>query len=84
MMHDPERRNQYTRDWRAHDRGAYLVLWPGDGSGYNLHPLPDKMAAQEISDRLRLVPVEHIPSERQPFTDVYLLKVSEIADEYVA
>lgn len=84
MMHDLGRRNQYSRDWRAHDRGTYLVLWSGDSSGYNLPPQSDKMAAQEISDRLRPVLVEHISSERQPFMDVYLLKVSKIADECVA
>ena len=67
---------QYTRDWRADGRGAYLVLWFGDVPGFNLPPHPDGAALRGTPEELRAMLVDAIPLERRSAIDVYVLDVS--------
>ncbi|MFB6448072.1 hypothetical protein [Bradyrhizobium tunisiense] len=68
---------QYARDWRADDRGIYLVLWFGAVPGKNLplHPLGwDRPAT---SDQLREMLVAGLAATERGRIDVVVLDVSK-------
>lgn len=67
---------QYTRDWRADGRGAYLVLWFGDVPGFNLPPHPDGVPLPATATALRTMLIDKIPLERRSMIDVYVVDVS--------
>ena len=71
---------QYTRDWRADGRGAYLVLWFGDVPSFNLPPHPDGDPQPATPTELREMLVDAIPLDRRGAIEVYVLDVSGTAE----
>jgi hypothetical protein len=68
---------QYARDWRADDRGIYLVLWFGNVPGKNLPGQPQGLLRPSSGNELREMLIAGLaPSERTRI-DVFVLDVSK-------
>jgi hypothetical protein len=70
---------KYARDWRADDRGIYLVLWFGEVPGKNLPKHPEGLARPTSPNELREMLLARLPSTEQARIDVLVLDVSKPA-----
>ena len=66
----------YTRDWRADGRGAYVVLWFGDVPKKRLRPHPDGLGRPETPEALWQMLIDRLPEERRSQIDVFVIDVS--------
>ena len=68
----------YARDWQAEGRGAYIVLWFGDGvrKDKRLRRHPDGLERPETPEALRQMLVDRLPEERRFQIDVFVLDVT--------
>jgi hypothetical protein len=67
---------KYARDWRAHGRGIYLVLWFGKIAGKNIPKHPDGLPAPSSSAQLRDMLVDRLTEAERSRIDVFVLDVS--------
>jgi hypothetical protein len=67
---------KYARDWRADDRGIYLVLWFGDVPRKNLPKHSDALPKPKSPDGLREMLVRGLPESERTRIDVVVLDVS--------
>ncbi len=70
---------QYTIDWRAQGRGAYLVLWFGDVPTKQLQRHPEGLERPKTPASLRRMLAGRIPEERRSQIDVFVLDVTGLA-----
>ena len=68
---------KYARDWRADDRGIYLVLWFGEVRGKNLPIHPEGLPRPTSPSELREMLLARLPSTEQARIDVLVLDVSK-------
>jgi hypothetical protein len=68
---------KYSRDWRADDRGIYLVLWFGRVARKNLPKRPDGRAAPTSSGELRQMLIAGLSPIERTRIDVFVLDVSK-------
>lgn len=68
---------QYARDWRADDRGIYLVLWFGNVPKKNLVNHPDGLPRPSSPDELREMLLNRLSSTERARIDVFVLDVSK-------
>ena len=66
----------YTRDWHAKGRGAYIVLWFGNAPGKQLRPHPDGLARPDTPEMLRQMLIDRLPEARRAWIDVYVIDIS--------
>ena len=69
----------YTRDWRADGRGAYIVLWFGDAPGKRLRRHPDGLGRPKSPEALQDMLIDRLPEERRSRIDVFVIDVSDPA-----
>lgn len=68
---------QYARDWRADDRGIYLVLWFGNVPKKNLVKHPEGLPRPSSPDELREMLLNRLSSTERARIDVFILDVSK-------
>lgn len=68
---------KYARDWRADDRGIYLVVWFGDLPGKNLPRHPEGLSLPRTSSELRKMLESRLPSTERYRIDIFILDVSK-------
>jgi hypothetical protein len=68
---------KYARDWRADDRGIYLVLWFGDVPGKNLPNHPEGLPRPTSPSELRDMLLARLPPKEQARIDILVLDVSK-------
>jgi hypothetical protein len=68
---------KYARDWRADDRGIYLVLWFGNVPGKNLPKRPGGLPAPSSPEQLRQMLIDGLPLADRARIDVFILDVSK-------
>jgi hypothetical protein len=68
---------KYARDWRADDRGIYLVIWFGNVPGKNLPKHPDGLHAPSSPQELRQMLIDRLPLSERARIDVIVLDVSK-------
>lgn len=68
---------KYSRDWRADDRGIYLVLWFGRVEKKNLPKHPAGLAAPKSSGELQQMLVAGLSPTERTRIDVFILDVSK-------
>jgi hypothetical protein len=68
---------KYARDWRADDRGIYVVMWFGDVPGKNLPKHPDSLSRPSSPNELREMLVARLKSTERTSVDVFVLDVSK-------
>jgi hypothetical protein len=68
---------KYARDWRADDRGIYLVLWFGAVPGKNLPRHPGGLPPPSSPQELRQMLIDRLPSAERARIDVFVLDVSK-------
>lgn len=68
---------KYARDWRADDRGIYLVLWFGNVARKNLPKHPDGLPIPSSPKDLRQMLIKGIPLAERARIDVFVLDVSK-------
>jgi hypothetical protein len=68
---------KYARDWRADDRGIYLVLWFGSVPRKNLPIHPTGLARPSSIDKLREMLVAGLSPAERARVDVFVLDVSK-------
>ncbi len=68
---------KYARDWRADDRGIYLVLWFGNVPGKNLPNHPDGLPPPASPEALRQILLNGLPLTERARIDVFVLDVSK-------
>lgn len=68
---------KYARDWRADDRGIYLVLWFGNVPGKNLPKNPDGLSPPSSPEELRQMLIDRLPLAERARIDVFVLDVSK-------
>lgn len=71
--------DRYAHDWRAHGRGAYLVLWFGDVPGRNLPAHPNGLAPPRTPSELREMLIDRMPVAERSRIDVVVLDLSRPA-----
>jgi len=69
---------QYTRDWHAQGRGAYVVLWFGDVPRKQLPPHPSGLATPATPEALRAMLTDCIPEPIRHLIDVYVVDVTRM------
>lgn len=68
---------KYARDWRADDRGIYLVFWFGSVAGKNLVKHPDDRPRPTSPDALREMLVTRLSPAERAKIDIFILDVSK-------
>ena len=68
---------QYARDWRADDRGIYLVFWFGNVPGKNLPSHPDGITRPSSSEELENLLVDRLPDNEKDRISVVVIDVSK-------
>lgn len=68
---------KYARDWRAHGRGIYLVLWFGKVSEKNLPKHSDGLPLPSSPNELREMLIDRLTEAERSRIDVYVLDVSK-------
>jgi hypothetical protein len=68
---------KYARDWRADDRGIYLVLWFGNAPRKNLPRHPEGLTRPSSPDELREMLLNRLPLAERARIDVYVFDVSK-------
>jgi hypothetical protein len=68
---------KYAHDWRADDRGIYLVLWFGRVAKKNLPKHPEGLAAPKTSSDLREMLIAGLSPTERTRIDVFVLDVSK-------
>lgn len=68
---------RYARDWRADDRGIYLVIWFGNVRGKNLPKHPDGLAPPSSPEELRSMLIDRLAVEERTRIDIFILDVSK-------
>jgi hypothetical protein len=68
---------KYARDWRADDRGVYLVLWFGKIPRKNLPKHPEFLSPPSSPDQLRDMLVARLAPAERTRIDVFVLDVSK-------
>ena len=71
----------YSHDWQAEGRGAYIVLWFGNVPRKNLPSHPNGADRPSTPEELREMLVERIPEDRRDFVDVFVVDVSKPAEQ---
>ena len=67
----------YTRDWHAEGRGAYIVLWFGNVPKKQLRSHPDGLTRPETPETLRQMLIDRLPEARRAWIDVYVIDASK-------
>lgn len=73
---------KYARDWRADDRGIYLVVWFGNVPRKNLPRRPDGLPLPRTSCELRNMLESMLPLTERYRIGVFVLDVSKPAFEH--
>jgi hypothetical protein len=68
---------KYARDWRADDRGIYLVLWFGNVPSKNLPKHPDGLPPPSSAEALRQMLLNGLLPSELSRIDVFVLDVSK-------
>lgn len=68
---------KYARDWRADDRGIYLVLWFGEVAGKKLPKHPNALPSPSSPRELRQMLVDGLSAADRARIDVFVLDVSK-------
>lgn len=68
---------KYARDWRADDRGIYLVVWFGNVAGKNLPRPPLGQSPPGTSSELKQMLQSMLPSVERYRIDIFVLDVSK-------
>lgn len=68
---------KYAKDWRASDRGIYLVLWFGDLPGKNLSRHPRGLPRPTTPTELKEILVNDLPDGERENIDVFVFDVSK-------
>lgn len=68
---------KYARDWRADDRGIYLVLWFGNVPGKNLPKHPESLPPPSSPDELREMLMLRLEVPERARIDIFVLDVSK-------
>ena len=66
----------YAREWHAHGRGVYLVLWFGDVPGRQLPRHPEQRERPQTPQALRQMLVDRLPEARRLQIDVFVADVT--------
>jgi len=68
---------KYARDWRAYNRGIYLVLWFGNVPGRNLPKHPEGLSRPTSPDALREMLLDRLSATERARINVIVLDVSK-------
>ena len=68
---------KYARDWRAEDRGIYLVIWFGNVRGQNLPNHPDGLPRPSSPEELRSMLLARLNSTERTRIDIFVLDASK-------
>jgi hypothetical protein len=68
---------KYGRDWRAEDRGIYIVLWFGSVPGKNLPKHPNSYSPPNSPEELRGMLTDRLTPAERSRIDVFVLDVSK-------
>ena len=66
----------YAREWRAQDRGVYIVLWFGNVPGKQLAGHPDGLARPATPQELREMLIARLPESRRSQIDVFVMDLT--------
>ena len=66
----------YAREWRAQDRGVYIVLWFGNVPGKQLPGHPDGLARPATPQELREMLIARLPESRRSQIDVFVMDLT--------
>jgi hypothetical protein len=68
---------KYARDWRADDRGIYLILWFGRVARKNLVKHPEGLSRPKSPDELREMLIARLAPAERARIEVFVLDVSK-------
>lgn len=67
---------RYARDWQAHGRGAYIVLWFGDVKDRQLPPHPRGEPPPQTPQALEAMLRADLPEPHRDLLDIYVIDAS--------